>query len=175
MNPKDLLNTYIKNPSLLNHCQMVSKAMKASAEKLGLDETEVKKWEICGLLHDLDWEMYPSLHPLKAVNEILPNEGIDIEIIEAIKSHAPLRTERLPKTLMEKHLFALDELSGFLFAVSKIRPNGFLDLEVSSVIKKLKTPKFAENVNREDIYEGVRLLETTLEDLIKFLIEVFRK
>ena len=105
----------------------------------------------------------------------MPEFGYPGSVIEAIKAHAPDRTGKQPETEMEKYLFACDELSGFMNAVSLMRPGGFSDMKVKSVKKKLKTDKFAEAVSREDIYEGAELISKSIEEHIEFLIEVFRE
>ncbi|WP_020402863.1 HD domain-containing protein [Gracilimonas tropica] len=170
-----LLNTYIKNESLLNHSHMVATAMEEYARHLQKTNTEIEEWWIAGLLHDLDWEMFPEEHPNKAVNEILPEQGYPEKILEAIKAHAPERTGKHPETEIERYLFACDELSGFMNAVSLMRPNGFEDMKVKSVTKKLKDAKFAANVPREDIKKGAELIGKELNEHIRFMIDVFRR
>jgi len=167
-----LLEQYVTQPSLLRHSQMVAQAMEAYAQKLGED---VEQWYLAGLLHDLDWEMFPDEHPNKAVQDILPALGIDQAIIEAIRAHAPGRTGKQPETLLEKYLFACDEISGFLDAVAKVRPDGFTGLEYSSVKKKLKNKSFAANVSREDIDQGTILIEVPIEEHVIFLAKVFSR
>ena len=171
----NLLKEYVKNPSLLNHCEMVAKAMEAYAKKMDLPEAEVEEWYLSGLLHDLDWEMYPNEHPNKAINEILPQKGYSQTIIEAIKAHGPDRTGKHPETPIERYLFACDELCGFLNASSLMRPDRFKGMEVNSIKKKLKDKRFAANVSREDIAKGVELIGKTLDEHIEFLINVFSK
>lgn len=153
---------------------MVAKAVEAYALKLDKTQPEIDQWWTAGLLHDLDWEKYPEEHPNKATEEILPKLGYDEEIINAIRTHAPDRTGQQPKQEIECYLFACDELSGFMNAVSLIRPNGFADMKVKSVTKKLKDKRFAENVPREDIRRGAELIHLSLNDHIQFLIDVFR-
>lgn len=167
-----LLQEYISNPALRRHCEMVALAMEAYAKKLNQNPDE---WYIAGLLHDLDWEKYPDEHPNKACEEILPALGVSTEIIDAIRAHAPERTGKKPETLIEKHLFACDEISGFMDAVAKIRPGGFDDMKWSSVKKKLKTTAFAAAVPREDIEHGAELIGVPLNEHVTFLIEVFQK
>lgn len=154
---------------------MVAEAMQAYAESLEKDKTEIEEWWTAGLLHDLDWEKYPDEHPNKAVNEILPQAGYSESVINAVKAHAPERTGKKPETEIERYLFACDELSGFMNAVSLMRPNGFSDMKVKSVRKKLKDKRFAENVPRDDIYQGAELIDKSLADHIQFLISVFGK
>lgn len=169
-----LVKEYIKNEALYNHCEMVAKAMESYAKSLNLSPEEIEEWWTAGMLHDLDWEMYPDEHPNKAVNEILPQKGYSDAVIGAIKAHAPPRTGKNPEALIEKYLFACDELSGFLNAAALIRPNKFQDMEVSSIKKKLKDKRFAANVSREDIAQGAELIGKPIEEHIKFLIEVFK-
>lgn len=169
----ELLYKYIQNENLRHHCLMVSKAMEAYALHLGKTEEETFKWWQAGLLHDLDWEMYPDEHPHKAVNEILTEYKVDQDVLNAILSHAPERTAKYPETEIERYLFACDELSGFMHAVSILRPTAFEGMKISSVTKKLKTLKFAESVPREDINKGAELINKPLGEHIQFLIQVF--
>lgn len=170
-----LLEEFIENENLRHHCRMVAKATEAYAKELGKTDREIDQWWVAGLLHDLDWEAYPEEHPHKAVNEILPEKGYDEVIINAIEAHAPERTGREPEAEIERYLFACDELSGFMNAVSLMRPNGFQDMKVKSVTKKLKDKRFAESVPREDIKKGAELINKPLKDHIQFLIEVFKE
>lgn len=169
-----LLQEYIDNENLRYHCHMVAYAMEAYARDLGKSEEEIHRWWTAGLLHDLDWEKYPEEHPNKAVEDILPEKGYPEDIIEAIRAHAPERTGKEPESEIERYLFACDELSGFMHAVSLVRPNGFSDMKVKSVRKKLKDSNFAANVPREDINKGARLIDKELRDHIQFLIGVFK-
>lgn len=171
----ELLNQYIKNPSLLNHCNMVAKAMESYAMSMNLSDSEIEEWWAAGLLHDLDWEMYPDEHPNKAVDEILPPLGYPQSVIDAIKAHGPDRTGKEPETLIERYLFACDELSGFINAVSLVRPTKFEGMEAKSVIKRLKDKAFAANVSREDIKKGAELIQKDLNDHVSFLITVFNR
>ncbi|TVR16702.1 MAG: HD domain-containing protein [Balneolaceae bacterium] len=168
-----LLYSYIESESLRQHSEMVATAMEAYAVKLGKSKRVTEYWWTAGLLHDLDWEKYPEEHPKKAVQEILPPLGYAIEVIAAIHAHAPERTGKEPESELERYLFACDEISGFMNAVALMRPNGFDDMKVKSVRKKLKDKRFAANVPREDIQKGAELIETDLSDHILFLIEVF--
>ncbi|MCG8373872.1 MAG: hypothetical protein MI700_10080 [Balneolales bacterium] len=147
--------------------------MEAYAKSLNKTESEIEEWWTAGLLHDLDWEMYPDEHPNKAVNEILPGMGYSDTVLDAIKAHAPERTGKHPETEMERYLFACDELSGFMHAVSLMRPTGFEGMKPKSVTKKLKTANFAANVSRKDIHKGTELIDKPLNEHILFLIEVF--
>lgn len=169
-----LLKEFIENENLRHHCRMVAKATEAYARQLDKSKSEVDRWWTAGLLHDLDWEKYPDEHPNKATEDILPERGYDTVVIQAIKAHAPERTGKEPETELERYLFACDELSGFMNAVSLMRPNGFEDMKVKSVTKKLKDKRFAENVPREDIRRGAELIGTPLNEHISFLINVFK-
>lgn len=145
--------------------------MEAYAQKLG---ENAELWYVAGLLHDLDWEQFPDEHPNKAVNDILPAEGASPELLDAIRAHAPQRTGKKAETLIERHLFACDEICGFLDAAAKVRPNGYADLEWSSIKKKLKDKAFAANVSRDDINEGAELIGVPLNEHVSFLIPLFR-
>lgn len=169
-----LLEQYIENENLRHHCKMVAEATEAYARELDKSDDEIEQWWTAGLLHDLDWEKYPEEHPHKAVNDILPEKGYEDTIIKAIEAHAPERTGREPENEIERYLFACDELSGFMNAVSLMRPNGFEDMKVKSVTKKLKDKRFAESVPREDIQKGAELIDKPLKEHIQFLIDVFK-
>ncbi len=163
-----LLEAHIKNPALLNHCRMVAKAMEAYASQLGED---AELWYQTGLLHDLDWEEYPDEHPNKAIAEWL--SAYPAALRQAIAAHAPDRTGTNPETLIDRYLFACDELSGFMHAVSLMRPDRFTGMEAKSVKKKLKDKSFASNVSRDDITQGLDLIGKTPDEHISFLIDVF--
>jgi putative nucleotidyltransferase with HDIG domain len=163
-----LLEQHVKNEALRHHCYMVARAMAAYAQTLGEDEA---LWYQAGLLHDVDWEAFPDEHPNKAVREWLSE--YPEELRQAILAHAPDRTGKKAETLIEKYLFACDEISGFMHAVSLMRPNGFEGMEPKSIKKKLKDKSFAANVSREDIYHGVELIDKELDEHVRFLIAVF--
>ena len=171
---EELLETYIESDSLRQHCRMVAMAMEAHAEELGKSDDEIHEWWTAGLLHDLDWEKYPDEHPKKAVEEILPPLGYSMDVLTAIEAHAPGRTGKEPETEIERYLFACDEISGFMNAVALMRPNGFSDMKVKSVRKKLKDKRFAANVPREDIRKGAELINRDLSEHIQFMIGIFR-
>ncbi len=170
---EELLQAWIEGDNLRHHCHMVASAMEAYARELGKPDEEVDLWWTAGLLHDLDWEKHPEDHPSVAVSKILPEQGYPKELIQAVEAHAPDRTGREPESELERYLFACDELSGFMHAVSLVRPNGFKDMKVKSVKKKLKDQSFAANVPREDIRKGVELIGKELNEHIRFLIDQF--
>lgn len=170
-----LLHQYIENPNLRLHCEMVATAMLAYANKLGKSSEQAHSWWLAGLLHDLDWEKYPEEHPNYALEHIFPKTDLPPEVLQAIKAHAPERTGAEPDTELERYLFACDELSGFMHAVSLMRPEGFRGMKAKSVTKKLKDKRFAANVSREDIHKGAELIETELAEHIVFLAGVFEQ
>lgn len=163
-----LLEKYISDEALRNHSRMVARALEAYAKELG-EDTEL--WYQAGLLHDLDWEMYPDEHPNKAISEILTD--YPQILLDAIAAHAPERTGKHPSTLLERYLCACDEISGFINAVSLLRPDGLDGMQPKSIKKKLKTKGFAANVNRDDIAEGLELIGKTADEHFGFLIAVF--
>jgi Predicted hydrolase (HD superfamily) len=174
MNYTDALNLmyeYTKSDALRKHMYAVESAMRAYARKYGEDE---EKWAIVGVLHDFDYEMYPTIpdHPLKG-SEILKAKGYSDDIRNAILGHASFSNVQR-ESQMAKVLYACDELCGFISAVAVIRPNKIADLEVSSVKKKLKDKSFAKNVSREDIDLGIKELGVPLEEHIKFVIEAMK-
>lgn len=166
-----LLKEYTKSDALLKHMYAVEAAMRAYARKYGEDE---ETWGIVGLLHDFDYEKYPTApdHPLKG-SEVLREKGYSDEVRTAILGHASY-TGVPRETRMAKALYACDELCGFIMACSLIRPNKIADLEVSSVKKKLKDKGFARNVNREEIAQGTTELGVPLDEHIKFVIDAMK-
>lgn len=167
-NAETLLEKYISDSALRNHSRMVARALEAYAKEL---EEDSELWYQTGLLHDLDWEMYPDEHPNKAISEILTEYPQVLR--DAIAAHAPERTGKRPNTLLERYLFACDEISGFIHAVSLLRPEGMTGMQPKSIKKKLKTKGFAANVNRGDIAEGLELIGKTADEHFAFLISVF--
>lgn len=149
--------------------------MRASAKRYGDAEADEDEWGLVGLLHDFDYEMFPSpdQHPFTGAN-ILCGRGYSERMIRAIMGHATYTG--VPRdTAMARALFATDELCGFLVACALVRPTKSLDdLEVSSVKKKLKDKAFARSVNRDDIRQGVEELEVDLEEHIRFVIGALR-
>ena len=166
-----LLHEYTKSDALRKHMYAVEAAMRAYATKFNQDE---EKWGIVGLLHDFDYEMYPSApdHPVKG-SQILSEKGYPEDIRLAILGHASYTN--VPRdTLMAKALYACDELCGFITACALVRPNKLSDLMASSVKKKMKDKSFAANVNREDIIKGSEELGVPLEEHIQFVIEAMK-
>ncbi|QBS38141.1 HDIG domain-containing protein [Thermaerobacter sp. FW80] len=167
----ELLTEYTKSPHLIKHALGVEAAMRYYARLYGEDE---EKWGITGLLHDLDYDRYPSLedHPFRGA-EILRERGWPEEIIRAILSHGD-HTGVPRQTRMEKALYAVDELVGFVIACALVRPNGLADLTVKSVKKKFKDKAFARGVNREDVIRGAEDLGVPLDQHIANVIEALQ-
>lgn len=163
-----LLTTYTKNKNLITHALAVEAAMRAYARSFGENE---ELWGMVGLLHDFDYEQYPSLddHPYKG-QEILAKEGYSEEIRRGIMAHAPhTGTARITK--MEKAIFAVDELTGLIVATALVRPSKKLfDVDVAAVKKKFKQKSFAAGVNRQDIELGARELGVTLDEHIQHVL-----
>lgn len=171
-----LLEEYNKEDFHLKHAETVSFVMEYFAKKLGY-ENEAEFWGIVGLLHDLDFEMYPDEHCVK-VQEILNEKGIDEKIIHAVASHGYGLTEvtTKPEHEMEKVLFATDELTGLIGAVALMRPSKSVsDLEVKSLKKKFKSPGFAAGCSREVIQQGADMLGWELDDLFQKTILAMRE
>ncbi|MBP2071212.1 HDIG domain-containing metalloprotein [Thermoanaerobacterium butyriciformans] len=160
-----LLKEYNKSESLITHALAVEAVMRHFAELFGEDQ---EKWGIIGLLHDLDYEMYPNEH-CKKVREILEERGWPEEYIHAIESHGwKLCSDVEPVHKMEKVLYTIDELTGLITATALMRPSkSILDLEVKSVKKKWKQKSFAAGVNRDVIAEGAELLGMDLDKVIE--------
>lgn len=177
---QQLLYEWVVSESLRGHCESVAKSMNFLAKKnlesgtANLEQIDINNWTISGLLHDFDYEKYPTLdqHPMKGV-EHLRTLGVDESILNAILGHSH-ETGVKRESLMAKSLFAVDELSGFVVAVAKVRPGGFDGMEVSSVKKKLKDKAFAAAVSREDIRQGAEELGMPVEELIQAVIDAQR-
>lgn len=166
-----LLNEWVPNEKLRLHMKQVAANMKAWAlEKENADEQTALKWELAGLLHDADWEKYPDDH-CRVIIEELERRNIDPEVIHCIASHGPSYFGVEPVNTMDKMIYAIDELSGFIHAAALIRPTLYEGLEVKSVLKRLKSPAFAAQVSREDINDAVSKAGIPLEELISFIIQ----
>jgi len=168
-----LLNEYTKGESLLKHALAVEAAVRGYARMFDEDELA---WAVVALLHDFDYERWPSLddHPYKGV-EILKSLGYPDWVTRAILSHADYSGVSWESRL-EKALFACDELAGFITAASLIRPSrSILDLEASSVIKRMKDKAFARAVKREDLRAGAELLGLSLDQHITNVIGFMRE
>ncbi|WP_141694315.1 HD domain-containing protein [Desulfosporosinus sp. BG] len=161
----DLLTKYNKNQSLIMHALAVEAVMLHFADILG--EVEKEKWGIIGLLHDVDYEMYPEQHCLK-VREILIEHNWPEDYIHAVESHGwGICCNVEPIHRMEKILYTIDELTGLIAATALLRPSkSILDLELKSVKKKWKQKSFAAGVNREVIEQGTKMLGMELDYII---------
>lgn len=167
-----LVNEYTKNPSLVKHMMAVEAAMRAYAVKRGED---VERWGIIGLLHDFDYERWPDPpdHPLKGA-EILRERGYPEDVIYAIKSHADYLPDCPRVHLIDKALYACDELAGLITAAALVRPAGITDLTAASVKKKMKSKGFARTVRREDIDRGAADFGVDLTEHIQFVIDAMK-
>lgn len=165
-----LLQEWVPNERLRLHMLQVGGVMKAWArEKEQLPEAEAYKWWMAGVLHDADWEKYPDDH-CRVIIEELEKRQIDPTIIRTIACHGPRHFGVEPETNMEKMIYVFDELSGFIHAAALIRPTRYEGMDVKSVLKKLKTPSFAAQVNREEINDAISRTPLTLEEVIEFII-----
>ena len=170
----ELLTQYNKGEFHLKHANTVADVMRWYAEKLGYGD-EADFWEIVGLLHDLDFEMYPDEHCIKS-QEIMKERGIDEKIIHATASHGyAITVDIKPEHEMEKILYAVDELTGLIGAVVLMRPSKSVqDLTLKSVKKKYKSKNFAAGCSREVIERGADMLGWTLEELIQRTIDALK-
>src|SRR5438093_9003010 len=167
-----LLNEYVQDIGLVRHMLAVEAALRAYALKLAQDE---ETWGIVGLLHDFDYERWPNPpdHPLKG-SAILREHGYPEEVIYAIKSHADYLPD-CPRThLLDKALYACDELAGLIAAAALVRPTGITDLTAASVKKKMKSKGFARNVKREDVERGAADFGVDLTEHIQFEIDAMK-
>ncbi|HKW17221.1 MAG TPA: HDIG domain-containing protein [Terriglobales bacterium] len=169
----NLLTEFTQSESLRKHALAVEACMRAYARKFGAEE---ELWGVVGLIHDFDYEKYPSPqeHPFKG-NEILKDRGYSDEIRRAIMSHAEYSGVSRD-TPMEKALFACDELAGFITAVALVKPSKSLaEVDAKSVRKKMKDKAFARSVSRDDILNGARDLGVDLDEHIAFCIEALKQ
>jgi len=165
-----LLCDWVQSEGLRRHCQAVEASMRAYARRAGADE---ELWGVVGLLHDMDYERHPDMdaddgHPRTAMR-VLSERGVDPAIVRAIASHADFMDVSRDSE-MEKTLYAVDELSGFVLACAYVRPQGIHGLTPKSVKKKLKQPSFAAAVNREDVTRGAEQLGVDLDEHITIVI-----
>lgn len=169
----ELFKKYNKSDSLIKHALTVEAVMRHFAEVLGEDP---EKWGVIGLIHDIDYEMYPDQHCKKAI-EILEENNWPKEYIHAVVSHGwGICSDVEPVEKMEKVLYTIDELTGLITAVALMRPSkSILDTELKSVKKKWKQKSFAQGVNREIIEQGADLLGMELDYIIDETIKGMRK
>lgn len=168
----EIVCEFVKSDSLRKHMLAVEACVSAYARKYGEDE---QKWAVTALLHDFDWEIHPQVpdHPTKG-EAILAERGVEEEIRRAILSHADFTG--VPRvSMLEKTLFACDELAGFLTACSYVKPGRSIhEVEVKSVRKKLKDKAFARQVNRDDIVNGAQEMGVDLDQHIEFCIRAMQ-
>lgn len=169
----EILKKYMKGEALLRHCVTVEGVMRHFAELNGGD---VEEWGLLGLLHDIDFELYPEEHCSKCV-EILTSEGFGPNFIRSVQSHGfGLCSDVPPESRMEQVLYTIDELTGLVYAAVLMRPSkSIADLETKSVMKKFKTASFAANVNREVIRNGAEMLGMSVDEVITETIAGMKK
>jgi len=168
-----ILCEFTKSENLRKHELAVEACVVAYARKFGEDE---QKWSVTALLHDFDWEIHPEApdHPMKG-EPILAERGVPEEIRRAILSHASY--SGVPReSLLEKTLFACDELAGFITAVSYVKPHrSVFEVDAPSVRKKMKDKAFARSVNRQDIVDGAQSLGLDLDEHIRFCVSAMQE
>ncbi|MBY6275298.1 HD domain-containing protein [Symbiobacterium thermophilum] len=169
-----LVNEYVKSPRLINHLLAVEACMRYFARLYGEDE---ETWGLIGLLHDFDYERWPTIpdHPLQG-ERILAELGVPEDIRYTICSHADALADRYPRrSLRDKVLYAVDELSGLVVATALVRPTKSIhDVDVQAVRKKMKDKRFAAGVSREDILRGVQDLGVDLDEHIGHVIRALQ-
>ena len=169
---EELLKRYNKEPFHIQHAETVSKVLGKFAKEF--DPERVDFWRAVGMLHDIDFELYPEQHCAKA-DKMLHELDLDEELIHAVVSHGyGICYDVEPTLYMEKVLFAVDELTGLIGAAALMRPTGISDMEPKSVIKKFKDKKFAAGCNRDVIRRGAEMLGMELSELIARTIDAMR-
>ena len=169
---RELVAEFNKEPFHLQHAETVSKVMGELAKEF--DPERADFWAAVGMLHDIDFELYPEQHCVKA-NEMLHELDIDESVIRAVISHGyGICIDVKPELFMEKVLFATDELTGLIGAVALMRPTGISDMEVKSVKKKFKDKKFAAGCSRDVILRGAQICGWDLDTLIQKTLDAMR-
>lgn len=170
----ELLRKYNKEPFHILHGLTVEGCMRWFAKESGYGE-DADFWGVCGLLHDIDFELYPEQHCQKA-SELLAEAGAEPELIHAVCSHGyGICSEVKPEHEMEKILFAADELTGLIWAAAKMRPSkSVMDMELKSLKKKFKDKRFAAGCSREIILTGAERLGWTLDELMDKTLAAMR-
>lgn len=169
---KELVMKYNKEPFHIQHAETVSKVMGELAKEFDPENSEY--WAAVGMLHDIDFELYPEQHCVKA-NEMLHEMDIDEGVIHAVISHGyGICIDVEPERFMEKVLFAADELTGLIGAAALMRPTGISDMEVKSVKKKFKDKKFAAGCSRDVILRGAQMCGWDLDTLIQKTLDAMR-
>ena len=161
----EIVKKYNKEEFHIEHAETVGKVMKVFAQEY--DSGRAEFWHSVGILHDIDFELYPEQHCVKA-KEMLEDMDVDPEMVHAIISHGyGICIDVAPESYMEKVLFAVDELTGLIGAAALMRPTGLEGMEVKSIKKKFKDKKFAAGCSREIISQGAEMLEMELEKLFE--------
>ena len=169
---KELVMRYNKDAFHIQHAETVSKVMGELAKKY--DPENVDFWRTVGMLHDIDFELYPEQHCVKA-NEMLHELDVDEEVIHAVISHGyGICIDVEPVKYMEKVLFAVDELTGLIGAAALMRPTGISDMEPKSVMKKFKDKKFAAGCSRDVIRQGEEMMGVELNELVAMTLDAMR-
>lgn len=169
---EELVKRYNKEPFHIQHAETVSKVMGEFAKEY--DSENVDFWRTVGMLHDIDFELYPEQHCIKA-REMLRELDVDEDVIHAVISHGyGICIDVEPEKYMEKILFATDELTGLIGAAALMRPTGISDMETKSVMKKFKDKKFAAGCSRDVIRRGAEMLGMDLNELIAKTIDAMR-
>lgn len=168
----EIVKKYNQEPFHLEHAQTVSKVLGEFAREY--DPEKVDYWRTVGMLHDIDFELYPEQHCVKCI-ELMRNENIDEPVIRSVCSHAyGICSDVEPQLYMEKVLFAVDELTGLIGAAALMRPTGISDMEVSSVKKKFKDKKFAAGCSRDVITHGAEMVGMELTELFQKTLDAMR-
>ena len=169
---EELVKRFNSDPFHIQHAETVSRVMGEFAKEY--DSENVDFWRTVGMLHDIDFELYPEQHCVKA-REMLRELNVDENVIHAVISHGyGMCIDVAPEKYMEKVLFAVDELTGLIGATALMRPTGISDMEPKSVIKKFKDKKFAAGCSRDVIRQGAEMLGMELNDLIAKTLDAMR-
>ena len=169
---RELVMRYNKEAFHLQHAETVSKVMGEIAKRYDPDNEQF--WAAVGMLHDIDFELWPEQHCVKA-NEHLHELDVDEDVIHAVVSHGyGICSDVEPVKYMEKMLFAVDELTGLIGAAALMRPTGISDMETKSVVKKFKDKKFAAGCSRDVIRKGAEMLGMELNELIALTLDAMR-
>lgn len=168
---KELVEEYTSNNNLIKHMRAVEVSMRAYAKKFKEDE---EKWGIVGFVHDFDYEKMGKDHPSEWGLSILKERGAEDDVIQAIIGHGKREDEGSRPILMAKSLFAVDELTGFIVACALMNPEKLNGLSVESILRKFKKKEFAKGVNRDDIYQGAKEINVSIEEHIQVVLDAMK-
>ncbi|MBN2100831.1 HDIG domain-containing protein [Candidatus Dojkabacteria bacterium] len=166
-----LVNQHTSNKNLVKHMLAVAAAMKAYAARFNEDE---EKWQVCGILHDVDYEKMGERHPSPWGKQLLEEAGVEDDVIEAIMQHGPCTAYEERKNRISKALQAVDELTGFIVACALVRGGDLDNVDLKSVKKSMKKKEFAKAINREELIKGAEELGVDFDEHVEVVLDAMK-